>query len=574
MNKFRAVAAGLVFTFALITLTACGTPSGPAKTGTRGGTLVYRMSSAPTTLNYLLAADEPTVIAAFFLTQSRLVDLDHKTQQFVPALAESWTTQPDGQTVSVKLRDGLKFSDGSELTADDVVFTLNAVYDERTKSPAWKDAMLIGGKPIAAKAVDRLNVQFTFPQKVAAIENYLSNIGVLSSKALRGEFDAGKLSEAWKIDADPKAIVSSGAFVVESSAAGERLTLIRNPNYWKKDGAGNQLPMLDKLVIEIVPDANNAIAKLRQNQLDIVDRIRPADYATLTATPGSVKAIDVGPGPATDYLWFNLTDKLAATPKRAWFADQRFRKAISTAIDRETIAKTTLRGLATPIYGFVSPGNKAWLNNDLAKTEYSLENAGRLLAEAGFEKRGAATPGEAPELFDSKGNRVAFTLIVPQENEPRKLMAATVQEDLAKLGIKVEIAPIEFRAVTERWTKTYDYDAILLGLSVTDVDPSSFANFLTSTGEAHQWQPNQKTPATEWEKQIDDLFAQQAAETDPAKRKTQFNEIQRIMADQLPVIPIVARHVVSAANSRVAGLDPSPIVPYSLWNADQLSVTQ
>jgi peptide/nickel transport system substrate-binding protein len=164
-------------------------------------------------------------------------------------------------------------------------------------------------------------------------------------------------------------------------------------------------------------------------------------------------------------------------------------------------------------------------------------------------------------------------MIVPQENEPRKLMAATVQEDLAKLGIKVEIAPIEFKAVTERWTKTYDYDAILLGLSVTDVEPSSFANFLTSTGEAHQWQPNQKTPATDWEKQIDDLFAQQAAETDPAKRKAAFNEIQRIMAEQVPVIPIVARHVVSAANTRVTGLDPSPIVPYSLWNADQISVS-
>lgn len=569
MTRARCVAL-FALSFIAIFLASCGQAGGPAKTGTRGGMLTYRMSSPPTTFNYLMAADEPTVIASFFLMQGRLVDLDHKTQQFVPGLAESWKTAADGQTVDVKLRDGLKFSDGSELTSDDVVFTLNAIYDERTKSPAWRDSMLVGGKPITAKAIDKLNVQLVFPQQVAGVENYLSNIGVLSSKALKSAFDAGKLGEAWKIDADPKTIVCSGPFVVESSTAGERVNLARNPNYWKKDAAGDQLPMLDKLVIEVVPDPNNAIAKLQQNQLDVVDRIRPADYATLNSTPGAIKPVDVGPGPGTDHLWFNLTER-SVSPKRDWFADKRFRQAVSAAIDRETIAKTTLRGLATPIYGFVSPGNKSWVDNDLAKTEYSLDKAAQLLSEAGFQQKG--TP-EAPELTDAKGNAVAFTIVVPQENEPRKLMAATVQEDLAKLGIKVEIAPIEFRAVTERWTKTFDYDAILLGLSVTDVEPSSFANFLMSTGDAHQWQPNEKTPATDWEKQIDELFAQQAAETDVAKRKTTFNEIQKIMADQLPVIPIVARHVVSAANSRVAGLDPSPIVPYSLWNADQLSVTQ
>ena len=161
---------------------------------------------------------------------------------------------------------------------------------------------------------------------------------------------------------------------------------------------------------------------------------------------------------------------------------------------------------------------------------------------------------------------------VPAESEPRKLMAAVVQEDLAKLGIRMQVVPIEFAAVTNAWTKSYEYDAILLGLALTDLEPSTYANLMLSSGDTHQWRPNQKTPATEWETKVDQLFAEQARESDPEKRKSKFYEIQRIVADESPVIPIVARHVVSAANSRVGNFSPSPMFPYSMWNVEELFI--
>ena len=240
------------------------------------------------------------------------------------------------------------------------------------------------------------------------------------------------------------------------------------------------------------------------------------------------------------------------------------------AVDRDSIAKSTLQGLATPLYGVVSPANRIWSNSSLPKIAYDLGQAASLLREAGFTKRGA---GDAPELFDAHGNRVEFSLLVPAESEPRKLMAAVVQEDLAKLGIKMNVVPIEFAAVTNAWTKSFDYDAILLGLSVTDGEPSTYGNLLVSSGDVHQWRPNQKSPATEWEAKVNELFAEQARESDPEKRKSKFHEIQRIVAEASPVIPIVARHVVSAANSRVGNLSPSPIFPYSLWNAQELFIS-
>lgn len=544
--------------------------------GTRGGKLVYRVSSPPKTFNYLVANDEVSVLPAFFLLNGRLVEFDHSTQTYVPGLAEIWTTSPDHRSVDVRLRDGLKFSDGHPLTSNDVAFTLEAAYDERNKAEVFRDALLVNGKPISVKVIDDRNLQFLFPETIAAPDNYLYNIAVLPRNALEADQKAGRLSEAWKITAPPASVVSSGPFIVASAAAAEQIVLKRNPYYWKRDAQGTQLPYLDELTLKVVPDANQARVGLDQATIDIVDRVRPTDYASLLNAGGAVRAFDAGPSLGVDYIWFNLNPaKPDGTPlnpvKLAWFSDSRFRKAVSMAVDRDSIAGSTLQGLATPLYGIVSPSNRIWANPDLPKIAYDLVQAASLLEEAGFKKRGAA---DAPELVDAQGNRVEFSLLVPAENESRKLMAAVIQEDLARLGIKMQVVPIEFAAITNAWTKSYEYDAILLGLSVTDLEPSTYANLLLSSGNAHQWRPNQNSPATEWEAKVDQLFAEQASESDPLKRKSKFYEIQRIVADASPVIPIVTRHVLSAANSRVGNFAPSPMFPYSMWNAEEIFIKQ
>ena len=538
--------------------------------GTRGGKLVYRVPSPPKTFNYLLANDEPSILTAFFLLNSRLVEFDHSTQTYVPGLAETWTTSSDHRSVDIKLRDGLRFSNGQPLTSSDVAFTLEAAYDERNKAGVFRDALLINGKPISVKVIDNRNLQFVLPETIPAPDNYLYNIAVLPRHALEADQKAGLLSEAWKITAPPASVVSSGPFVVESAVTGDRIVLKRNPYYWRSDAQGTQLPYLDELTLAVVPDANQTRVGLDQATIDIVDRLRPADYASLLHAGGPVRAFDLGPSLGVDYIWFNLNptkaDGTQQNPvKLAWFSDMRFRRAVSMAVDRESIARSTLQGLATPLYGVVSPANRIWANPDLPKIAYDLGQAASLLEQAGFAKRGA-------ELFDAQGNRVEFSLLVPAESEPRKLMAAVVQEDLAKLGIKMQVVPVEFSAVTNAWTKSYDYDAILLGLSLTDREPSTYANLILSSGDAHQWRPNQKSAATEWEMKLDQLFAEQARETDPGKRKLKFYEIQRMVADASPVIPLVARHVVSAANSHVGNFSPSPLFPYSMWNAEELFI--
>lgn len=563
--------------------------------GTRGGSLTYRVTSPPKTFNYILSTDEPSNFVAFFLTGSRLVELDHDTQTYVPGLAESWKLSDDELSVDVVLRDGLKFSDGHALTSEDVAFTLRALYDERVISPIYRDAMLIGGKPIVVTVTDARRLRLGFPEAIAVPENYMSNLNVLPRHVLEAELAkvekteaagnsngspappaSSAFNKAYSITSDPASIVTAGAFAIESSTPGERVTLKRNPHYWKRDKAGNQLPYLDRLVLEVVTDENNAIARLGQGTLDILDRVRPTDYASLRASTGAARSYDLGPGLYADNFWFNLNPRTRADGKPfvdpvklAWFNDVRFRRAISHAIDRDSIATNTWQGLASPLYNFVSSGNRAWAATDVPRTEYDLEKARTLLREAGFAFRGTDA---APELVDAKGNRVEFTIIAPAGNEIRVKSAIVIQEDLKKLGMNVQVAPIENAQLSARINASYDYEAVLFGTSASEPDPSSYTDMLRSGSAQHLWHPQQTKPATEWEARLDELTTRQAHEVDQERRRAIFRDIQLLMAEQLPLIPIVTRHIAVAANTRVHNYRPSPLPPFSLWNAEELFV--
>jgi peptide/nickel transport system substrate-binding protein len=552
-------------------------PARARTVGRRGGTVTYRLIAPPKTFNYVMAQDESTNVVAFFLLAGRLVEFDHDRQTYVASLAESWQLGADGRTVEVTLRDGLKFSDGQPLTSEDVAFTLRALYDERVASPLWGEAMSVGGKHIEMVITDARRFRFTFPEQIAMPENYLSNMAVMPRHVLEDKLKAGTFKDAYGIASDPQQIVTAGPFVPAASVPGERATFRRNPYYWKRDEAGNQLPYLDELILVVVPDANNTLTQLQQGTVDIFDRIPPSGLAALKNAQGSIRALDLGPSLYADDIWFNQNEgardgKPYVEPaKLAWFKDVRFRRAVSHALDRENIAANTYQGLATPLYGFVTTGNRAWVADDLPRTEYSLDKARALLQEAGFTMKGS---GDAPELYDAKGNRVEFTLIVQAENEQRAKSALVVQEDLSRLGMKVNVAPIETTQLISRINQTYDYEAVLFGTSVTEPDPSSYADVLRSASPQHFWYPNQPKPLPDWQQRLDELTAQQAHEPDPTRRRALFREIQVILSDQLPIIPIVTRHIAVAANTRLGNYRPSPLPPFSLWNAGELYVRQ
>jgi peptide/nickel transport system substrate-binding protein len=153
-------------------------------------------------------------------------------------------------------------------------------------------------------------------------------------------------------------------------------------------------------------------------------------------------------------------------------------------------------------------------------------------------------------------------------------MAIVIQEDLSRLGIRVQVAPIDAGEFQRRTAESYDYEAAILGAAPSEPDPSTYTNYLSSSSHSNPWRPKQSKPATAWEARIDDLLAKQARETNPDRRRAAFNEIQRILAEQLPIIPIVVRHICVAANQHVGNHHPSAIFPFSLWNAEELFIVQ
>lgn len=544
--------------------------SGERQTGARGGRLIVADRSAPQSFSCLVAGDGTSLTIGFFVMCARLVEFDHDKQQFVPGLAESWQASEGGKVVTIKLRDGLKFSDGAPLTADDVLFTIQILSDPKLHPPAFYDAVLIDGKPVKASKVDDRTIKLELPRTVAAIESWLYSIGVLPRHKLEAAYKKGEADKMWGLAAAPADFAVTGPFTLKEYVAGQRTILTRNEHYWKKDAKGNQLPYLDELVIEAISDPNTAILKFQNGELDVLDNIRPQDYASLKDKPGPVAVHDLGPRLQTDFFWFNLNDgkdaagqPLVDPVKRAWFTDVRFRKAIAQAIDRPGIIQNVLRGLGTPLKGAVSPGNKFWVNDNIPAYEYDVKKAQDLLKEAGFKLNGSS-------LADAAGHPVEFTLIVAENETVRKQMATIMQEDLARLGIKVNVSPMEDKAFLEFIRKSLTYEAAIHGASPTDTDPTTMSGVLKTGGQQRFWFMNEKQAATEWEKKLDQLMEEQGFESEVNKRREKFNEAQRIFADQLPMIPLVVRHFVTGSKTNLGNYRSSVITPRSLWNVDEL----
>jgi peptide/nickel transport system substrate-binding protein len=265
-------------------------------------------------------------------------------------------------------------------------------------------------------------------------------------------------------------------------------------------------------------------------------------------------------------MWFNEVGKSPLPGyKKNWFRSANFRRAISQAINREDLARVVFRGHAQAAVGPVSPANKFWFNARLKPQVYSSDAALKALQNDGFRLENGA-------LKDKDGNPVVFSIITNAGNKSRERMATMIQEDLQKIGIQVNVVTLDFPSLIERMTQTFDYEAILLGLTNVGLDPSEQMNVWLSSSENHQWNPSEKSPETPWEAEIDRLMRAQASAADAKKRKESFDRVQQIAVEQAPFIYLVNRNALSAVSANVQGANPVILVPQTYWNVERLSV--
>jgi peptide/nickel transport system substrate-binding protein len=339
--------------------------------------------------------------------------------------------------------------------------------------------------------------------------------------------------------------------------------LARNTHYWKRDSAGRQLPYLDAIRLDVQQNRETELLRFERGEIQLINALDP-EYFDRLAAKGSNQVVDAGPGTDAEFLWFNQAGSAPISPyKLAWFRTTEFRRAISEALNREDICRLVYRGHARPAAGPVSTANHFWYNSALKPASYDIDAARRLLQSAGFRYTGGV-------LRDSEGHPVEFTILTNAGNKPRERMAALIQEDLSKLGIKITIAALDFPSVLERISRTNNYDACLLGLVDVGLDPNAQMNVWLSSSEMHSWNPKEAKPETAWEAEIDKLMRQQASALDPKKRKAAFDKVQQIVREQAPIIYLVNKNALAAVNPAVKNAQPVALRPQTYWNAERL----
>ena len=534
---------------------------------TRGGVLTSSLRSEPRTFNRWVNRDFATDLISQ-LTQSKLVRVNRATQDVEPALAETWTVSPDNRTFTLTLREAA-WSDGTPFTSADVLFSFQAIYDPKANS-VLASSLLVGGRPLAVTAPDTRTVVITYPGAFGPGIAMLDNLTLAPKHKLEAALAAGTFPQAWGVATPLTELVSLGPVVLTRYEPGQRVIFDRNPRYWKKDAAGGALPYLDQLVLEVVPDQNAELVRLQSGQIDMLQQqVRPEDIATLRplVDQGKLQLLELGVSTDPDLFFFNLRPaKWASDPRGSWMSRKEFRQAISHGVDREAFANTVFLGAGVPIWGPVTPGNQKWFSPNLTRYGFSLDKAKALLAGLGLANR------DADEwLEDEQGTEARFTLLTYRGNSSLERGSAVLREYLRPLGIAVDVVAIEQGALIERMLKG-DFDAIAFFFSSSNLDPAMSADFWLSSGSGHIWNIGQATPATAWEKQIDDLMHQMMASVDHAERKRLFDQVQNIFAENLPALYFVAPRMYISASARVGSISPTILRPQVLWAADTITV--
>ncbi len=550
--------------------------------------LVYSVLSDPKTFNPLLSTESPNI---FGLTYEGLVTENGLSGEIEPALAESWEISEDKKQIVFTLREGMKWSDGYPLTADDVVFTYNDLYlNEKIPSSA-RDILRIG-KSRALPAVRKLDdrrVEFAVPEPFAPFLRS-TGLSILPAHALRESvtsFDSDgkpRFLSTWKIDTDPKELVFNGPYKLESYRTSEQVVFRRNPYYWRKDSEGNSQPYIERIIWQIVENQDTSLLKFVAGTSDVMG-VSPENFSFLKQKEKryNFTIYNGGPAPGTTFLAFNLnkgrnaSDRPLVDPvKSRWFNTVAFRQAIASAIDRRTMSDNTYRGLGEPQNSPISVQSPYYLSpqQGLKVYDYNLERAKQLLLGAGFKYN------DKNELLDGEGNRVRFTLLTNAENKTRVAMGAQIKQDLNKIGIQVDFNPIAFSTLVDKLTNTRDWEAHIIGFS-GGIEPNEGANFWAPEGRSHVFnlgpQPGQPPIAgwqvADWEREIGDLYIKGAQELDEAKRKAIYAESQRLTQENLPVIYLVNPLSLSAVRDRVRGVKFSALGG-ALWNIHELTVTR
>jgi peptide/nickel transport system substrate-binding protein len=541
-------------TFALLAMLTVGCRVQHASDNHAKQQIFYQASLGdPRTFNPILSTDQSSD-DAFRDVFDSIVRINELTTLPEPGLAESWDIAADQKVITFHLRHGVKWFDGAPFTSHDVAFTMQVMYDQQVPN-SLRSILTIDGKPIEVTTPDDYTVVMRLPRPFAPL---LYSIGapIIPAHVLEPIYQAGHFNQAWNINTPPRDLIGLGPFIMTLYVQSQLLQYVPNPHFWMHDENGAALPRLHGQTTLIVSDLNAAYLKFLAGQLDVYTP-RPEEVVSLKERARELNITVASNGIDTGELFFSFNRNPThyvvnghRDPRLDWFSDLNFLRAMAHAIDKQGMINLCFHGLAVPAYGTISPANKLFYDPHLTDYEYDLKTSAALLEAGGYHMVGGVR-------VDPHGNPIVFNLMTNTGVPVRDEMCAMFKQDLATLGIKVNYRPLEFTTMVEKLDSNFDWDCVLIGFGGGGVEPNNGANVLRSSGQLHIWYPNQKTPATPWEAEIDKLLEEGTAEMDVQKRVPYYWRIQEILHDQLPIMETVRQLRFTAYRNTLKNFQPT-----------------
>ncbi len=548
MNKWYKPGAALVLA-SVLALAGCSGNNSNSNTGNSPGSSPASNSSSPapsgtpadssaTSQDTLITArgGDSAALDAAIVTDGESIKvtqqmfeglLDYKpgTTEVQPKLAESYEVTPDGLTYTFKLKQGVKFSDGTDFNADAVVFNFNRWSDPKSEfkfegdSFDYYDSMFgpDGSRVIKeVTAVDASTVKFVLnkPQAPFLQNIAMPSFGIGSPTAIKEKKD--------KFKSEP---VGTGPFVFKEWQRNDSITLEKNPTYWQQG-----LPKLNKVVFKVIPDNSARLTALQNGEIDLMEGVNPDDLKTLEGNADLQKIVrasfNVG------YLGFNT--------KKAPFDNPKVRQALSYAVNKDAIIQAFYGGLAEKATNPMPPSTLGY-NKDVQDYPYDLEKAKSLLAEAGYAN---GLPNEM----------IFYAMPVARPYMPDgKKVAEAIQADFAKIGVKTKIESPEWATYLDDVKKGDKEDLFMLGWTGDNGDPDNFLFTLL-----HKDAIGSNNYSFYSNEEVNKLLSEGQSETDNAKREELYKQAQVLIKQDAPWIPLVHSTPLLAGTAKLAGYTPSP----------------
>lgn len=484
-----------------------------------GGSLINAMTGEPSSLISMIAGESASSAISSNIFNS-LLKYD-KNLELEGDLVESWQISADQKTIRFILKPDLKWADGKPLSSADVLFTWQAVTDEKNASPYASDFQLVK----KATTPDARTFEVTYEQAYAPALDSWAGLQILPKHLLQGQ-DLHTTSFA-------RNPVGSHYYKLDSWAHGENLKLSRNANSVRGQAK------IDQLVSRIIPDNSAQFLELMADNIDYMG-LDPIKYSRIIPARPELQqklALYKELGNSYTYMGFNL--------KRKPFDDRNVRLAINYAIDKQEIIDGVYLGLGINIASPYKPGTR-WSNPDLQPYPYDPQKARSLLKQAGF------VDSDGDGILERDGKPFSFEIITNQ-NKEREKSAVLIQRRLKEIGIDVQIRAIEWASFISRFIKTGDFDVVVLGWGL-GLDPDQY-NIWHSSQQA----PGQFNFIGYHNPTVDKLLEQGRLELNPDKRQKIYHEFARVLLEDSPIVYLSAGYGLTAIHKRVKGIDnPAP----------------